>query len=148
MTTTVRFTVILQALWFGLFVVRFNSNLQAESMQGCPVWEDRSGPGNNKSIYESNTGGMREGVLFCSFPLTPCYLLNSLSQATRSQSQSGHHSPPQLQVKGHRMKCTVITHILVFGKKQSGTYPLSMFNFYTWAGLDCVTLLHNNSCIP
>lgn len=95
------------------------------NITGSVIWAFRSqvgrtgqGTGNNKSIYESNTGGMREGVLFCSFPLTPCYLPNSLSQAT--WSQSGHHSPAQLQMKGHRMKCTVITHILVFGKNKVG----------------------------
>lgn len=50
-------------------MVRIGSNFPAESRQGCPVREDRSGPGNNKSIYESKTGRKRRGVLLCSFPL-------------------------------------------------------------------------------
>lgn len=41
-------------------MVRAGSNLLAESRHRRPVGEeDRSGPGNNKSIYESETG--REG---------------------------------------------------------------------------------------
>lgn len=39
-------------------MVRAGSNLLAESSHRRPVGEeDRSGPGNNKSIYESETGG-------------------------------------------------------------------------------------------
>lgn len=52
-----------RALWFGqrLFMVRVGSNSPAELRQGRPVREDRSGPGNNKSIYESKTGETETG---------------------------------------------------------------------------------------
>lgn len=43
-------------------MVRAGSNLLAESSHRRPVGEeDRSGPGNNKSIYESETGGEGDG---------------------------------------------------------------------------------------
>lgn len=48
-------------LWFGRLAVGVNSNLPAESISACPGMEDRSGPGNNKSIYERNTGENETG---------------------------------------------------------------------------------------
>lgn len=54
-------------------MVRAGSNLLAESSHRRPAGEeDRSGPGNNKSIYESETGGEgdreRRSVLFHCHP--------------------------------------------------------------------------------
>lgn len=37
------------ALWLGPLPAGVNSNLPAESILGCPVKDDRYGPGNNKS---------------------------------------------------------------------------------------------------
>lgn len=58
----VRFTLISQALWFGqrsgLAVI-----CRAEPRQDCPVREDRSGPRNDKSTYESKTGRERDRSL-------------------------------------------------------------------------------------
>lgn len=51
----------LRSLWFELLAVGVNSNLPAESVPPCPGMEDRSGPGNNKSIYECKTGENETG---------------------------------------------------------------------------------------
>lgn len=87
----------LQALWLGPLPVGVNSNLPSESILGCPIIDDRYGPGNNKSVYESKTGRMRRGVLLRSFLLTQC----SLEYLSRDIQ---HHSPLE-QVKGQERIC-------------------------------------------
>lgn len=58
-------------------MVRVGSNLSAESRHSRPVGEDRSGPGNNKSIYESKTGERETGssVLFFSTDTWPSVII-------------------------------------------------------------------------
>lgn len=78
-------------------MVRAGSNLLAESRHRRPVGqEDRSGPGNNKSIYESETGregdGERCSVLF------HCH---SAGRSQRGDRYEAQRSSVLEQVKGH-----------------------------------------------
>lgn len=68
-----------KALWFGHRDVSWSGLAvicRAELRQGCPVGEDRSGPRNYKSTYESKTGK----VLLYSFPLILCCLVIVVSE--------------------------------------------------------------------
>lgn len=78
------------SLWFGLLAVGVNSNLPAESIPACPGMEDRSGPGNNKSIYERKTGENETGrspLRFSADTLSPSVMSEPSYKADVAQGQ-------------------------------------------------------------
>lgn len=68
--------------WSGLAVI-----CRAESRQGHPGWEDRSGPGNDKSTYECKTGRVRQADVSLFFSTDSLLQAQSLAYAAHFEDR-------------------------------------------------------------
>lgn len=96
------------ALWPGPPTVAVNWTLPAEPVLGCPVTNDRCGPRNNKSIYESETVEMRQRVCLRSSLPTLCSLLEYWKGIVMAVTQE--MSPLSIR------KTCLFVHVNMWGK--------------------------------